>query len=100
MGEWQSGYGAVLIPTEAVEAALAANRAYPSQRSMDNAEKQMRAVLEAAAPFIEGQALRQAADQLEGRMIDPTDYAELQYVAGYADAIARLILMPEARPDP
>lgn len=40
------------ISDEAVEAALAASRAYKSQRSMDNAEKQMRAILEAAAPYI------------------------------------------------
>lgn len=42
-----------MIPVEAIEAALAANLAYKSQRSLDNAEKQMRAVLEAAAPHMQ-----------------------------------------------
>ena len=44
------------ISDEAVEAALAASRAYESQRSMDNAEKQMRAIVDAAAPFIAAEA--------------------------------------------
>lgn len=51
-----------VIPAEAVEAALAANRAYKSQRSRDNAEKQMRAILEAAAPYIKSQLLEEVSD--------------------------------------
>jgi hypothetical protein len=41
-----------MIPAEAVNAALEANRSYPSTRSVDNAWKQMRATLEAAAPHM------------------------------------------------
>lgn len=61
-----------VIPAEAVEAALATNRAYKSQRSMDNAEKQMRAVLEAALTGIvtesKAVALEEVAAHIAERM--------------------------------
>jgi hypothetical protein len=55
-----------------------------------------RIALEAAESFIASQALREAADILEARMTEPANYAEEQYVAGYADAVARLTLMTNA----
>lgn len=55
-----------MIPEEAVEAALAANRAYKSQRGIDNAEKQMRAVLEAAAPYLKAEAWDEGYDYCNG----------------------------------
>jgi len=47
----------------------------------------------------QGAALRHAADYLEIRMdqSDPGSYAEQQYQAGYADAVARLILFAEGK---
>lgn len=61
-----------VIPPQAVEAALAADRAYKSQRSMDNAEKQMRAVLEAAVAHIvtdsKAAAMEEVADHIAKRV--------------------------------
>jgi hypothetical protein len=59
----------------------------------------LEAALEAAAPFIAAQALSEAADYLEIRMdqSDPESYAEQQYQAGYADAVARLIFQAEGK---
>jgi len=98
------------VPDEAVEAAargLAIHK-WPTaigvwdsfgQGMKDDFRDQARAALAAAAPFIAAQALRRAADYLETRMdqSDPGSYAEQQYQAGYADAVARLILQAEGK---
>jgi len=77
------------IPDEAVEAAAKAHLAHKAVRSPGNALNAMRTALEAATPYL----LRSAADYLEERFDDrePKDYAEQQYQAGYADAVARLL---------
>ena len=51
-----------MIPTEAVEAALAASLAYKSQRGMDNAENKMRSILAAAAPHMLAEVQYVASD--------------------------------------
>lgn len=80
----------IRVPAEAVDAAYKVY--WMNGRSVEK-------MLEAAAPFIAAQALRRAADNLEIRMdqSDPGSYAEQQYQAGYADAVARLILQAEGK---
>jgi hypothetical protein len=88
------------IPDKAVEAAMKAWLAHKSVRSHGNGKAKMRAALEAAAPEI----LRSGADYLEGRLEppEPTTYGEQQYLAGYADAVARIFTLAklEGRREP
>ncbi len=85
------------VSDEAVEAA--ARALWLGGTKEPHRIRRLREALTAAAPFIAAQALRVAADNLEIRMdqSDPGSYAEQQYQAGYADAIARLILHPSGK---
>jgi dihydropteroate synthase len=76
------------ISDEAVEAALVASRAYKSQRSMDNAEKQMRAILEAAAPILLSHERKQTADAHRDAIVnrDTVDRLERELQNAKADA--------------
>jgi hypothetical protein len=85
----------VPIPNAAVEAARSAYLAFPKTRGMSSSSDSFRAALEAAAPVM----IAHAADYLEGRMNDrePESSDEAQYLAGYADAVARLILLADRK---
>jgi len=84
-----------MIPDEAVAAARSAYLACPKTRGVNSSSDSFRVALEAAVPLM----ITHAADYLEGRMNndEPTSHGEQQYQAGYADAVARLILLAEGK---
>ena len=75
----------VTIPDAAVEAA--AHVMFEVTGEPDWTAMEIRQVVEAAAPYIAAQALRDAADEVRGYAYTPDDVREVAHGDDYADGI-------------